>query len=221
LMLFSLGGLLSIYEGAHKFADRAPLVSPSVAIAILLFSFAAEGSSLAVALRRAKALRRDKPLWRWLIDTRHSELLVVLGEDSAALAGLGIATVAVLATMATNDPAYDAVGSILIGALLVVVAVALAYEIKGLLIGQSAYPDVRAAIARHLRDRTDVARVADLITLQQGADIFVAARIELRHADSLRDAAAVVDDCKGALRSAFPAIAWLYIEAGPPSGPEA
>ncbi|HJW23739.1 MAG TPA: cation diffusion facilitator family transporter [Rhodocyclaceae bacterium] len=212
LMLFSMGGLLSIYEGIHKLGGHSGIQSPAVALAILVFALGAEGYSLSIALRRINRLRRGKPLWRWFIDTRRSELMVVLGEDSAAMLGLCLAGAAVVLTMVTGNPAYDALGSILVGTLLVLVAIALGYEIKGLLIGQSAAPDVRRAILDVLHSQQQVARVVDLITLQQGDDIFVAARVVLGRAESADQVTEDIRRCKQALQAAVPTIAWVFLE---------
>lgn len=212
LMLFSMGGLLSIYEGIHKLSDHGGIQSPAVALVILAFALGAEGYSLTVALRRINRLRRGKPLWRWFIDTRRSELMVVLGEDSAAMLGLCLASAAVVLTMVTGNPAYDALGSILVGTLLVLVAIALGYEIKGLLIGQSAAPDVRRAILDVLHAQQQVTRVVDLITLQQGDDIFVAARVILGRAESANQTTEDIERCKQALQAAVPTIAWVFLE---------
>src|SRR2546429_9054766 len=96
-------------------------------------------------------------------DPRQSELMVVAGEDSAALGGLVLACVAVLTASLTGDPRYDALGSIAVGVLLVVVAVAIIREVKGMIVGESAEPVVRAAIEAHLRAQPEVRNVIRLI----------------------------------------------------------
>ena len=97
----------------------------------------AEGISLRVALAQIDKVRRGLSLWRWFRETRRSELIIVLGEDLAALAGLMLALAALLGTIATDNAFYDALGSIGVGVLLIVVASVLAIEIKSLLIGES------------------------------------------------------------------------------------
>src|SRR5918999_874912 len=99
LVLFSLGGLFSVYEGWHKAAHPEPLSYPWVAVGILLFGLAAETVSLRACLAEVNKLRSGRTLWRWFRESRHSELVVVLGEDLAALLGLALALLAVLFTI--------------------------------------------------------------------------------------------------------------------------
>ena len=143
LLLLSMGGVASIYEGVRKLEAHAGLQSPWVAVGILVFSAAAEGVSQYIALKQINQLRGDTSLWRWFRETRRGELIVVFAENATALVGLSIALAAVLATMATGNGVYDAAGSIAIGVLLIIVALTLGAEIKSLLIGESAAPAVR------------------------------------------------------------------------------
>jgi len=129
LLLFTVGGLFSIYEGAHKLTAPEPLSAPILALGVLGFSIAMEAVSMAGALREVNKIRGGLGLWEWFRATRNSELVVVFGEDLAALAGLAFAFVAVLATALTGDPLYDALGSIAIGVLLVAVALAVAVRV--------------------------------------------------------------------------------------------
>src|SRR3954452_12642497 len=137
LMLFSMGGLFSIYEGIHKLQASEPLENAWVAIAILVFAIAAESVSLWGCLREVNKDRGRQGLWRWFRSSRQSELLVVFAEDTAALGGLSIALAFIGLAVVTGNPMWDAAGSIGIGVLLVVVAVLVGIEIKALLIGQS------------------------------------------------------------------------------------
>ena len=140
LLLFSLGGVLSIYEGYQKVREQSEVESPWVAVAIVLVAILLEGISLRVTLRQIAGVRQGMTLYRWFRETRRGELIIVLGEDIAAIAGLTLALAALAATIVTGNPTYDAVGSIGIGGLLIVVASGLAIEIKSLLIGESASP---------------------------------------------------------------------------------
>src|SRR3954462_6704901 len=137
LVLFSLGGLFSLYEGWHKLTEPQAISYPWVAVGILVFGLAAESVSLRACLHEVNKVRGNRTLWRWFRESRQSELVVILGEDLAALLGLALALVAVLITMITGDPMWDALGSIAIGVVLIIVAALIAIEIKGLLIGQS------------------------------------------------------------------------------------
>ena len=118
LLLFSVGGTFSFYEGMHKLENPEPLRSPWIAVGVLVFGLIAESFSMWGCMREVNKARGDTNLWRWVRQSRQSELIVVFGEDLAALVGLAIALIAVVATMLTGDPVFDAFGSIAIGALL-------------------------------------------------------------------------------------------------------
>ena len=156
-------------------------------------------------------VRRGKSLWAWFRVSRQSELVVILGEDIAAEIGLVLALIAVLATIVTGNPLYDALGSIAIGVVLVIVAVALAIEIKGLMIGQSAELETEAAIRRFIEERQEVASVLRLITLQLGGSLMVAVKAHMRDSNA-KEMVASINHTEVALRAAFPEIQWLFFE---------
>jgi len=212
LMLFSMGGMFSIYEGIHKLAGNAPLKDPWVAIAVLAVSLVAESISLSKCLIQVNAARGAQSLWRWFRQTRQSELLVILGEDIAATLGLGLALLAVAVAMATGNPFYDALGSIAIGVLLLIVAVGVGIETKALLVGQSAEPALQREITRFLFGRTEVAEVLNLITLQHGAYVVIAIKARMAERDSAPRMIAAINDCERALRAAFPQVHWIFFE---------
>ena len=212
LVLFMLGGVFSIYEGWHKFHDPEPLTYPWVAVGILLFGVVAESVSLYGCLTEVNKVRAGRSLWQWFRESRQSELVVVFGEDLAALLGLALALIAVLATMATGDPRYDACGSIAIGVVLVVVAIGIAIEIKGLLIGQSADPNVEKALREFLAQREEISEVYRLLTLQLGASLMVAVKAQMRERGSVEPMITSINRVEAAMRTAFPEIQWLFFE---------
>jgi len=121
LVLFSMGGLFSIYEGIHKVSLHEGLKNPVIAIVVLSVSMVFEAASLYGCVVQINKLRHDESLWSWLKNSRQSELIVVFGEDTAALLGLSFALIAIIVSLVTGNPVYDAIGSIGIGALLVAV----------------------------------------------------------------------------------------------------
>src|SRR6185295_431760 len=123
IMLFSVGGLFSLYEGFHKLREPEPLSYPLVALGVLAFGIVAEGFSTWGCLREVNKVRGSLTIWQWFRSSRNAELVVILGEDLAALVGLTLAFLAVLATWITGNPMWDALGGIAIGTLLVVVAI--------------------------------------------------------------------------------------------------
>ena len=211
VVLFSLGGLFSLYEGWHKLHATEGLTSPWVAVGILVFGLVAETISLRACLHEVNKVRNNRTLWRWFRESRQSELVVILGEDIAALLGLAFALVAILATMLTGNPVWDAVGSMAIGVLLIVVAIGIGNEIKALLIGQSAEPETEAAIRRFIEQRQEVARVLRMITLQLGGNVMVAVKVHMRD-ESATAMVGSINRIEAAVREAFPDVQWLFFE---------
>jgi cation diffusion facilitator family transporter len=211
VVLFSLGGLFSLYEGWHKLHEASTVSYPWVAAAILVFGLAAESVSLRACLQEVAKVRYGRSLWRWFRESRHSELVVIFGEDLAALAGLALALAAILATIATGNPLWDALGSMAIGAVLILVAFGIAHQVKGLLIGHSAEPELQDRLCRFLETNEHVERVLRLITLQLGASVMVAvkARMKGRSAEEL---VANINRTEAAVRAEFPEIQWLFFE---------
>jgi len=211
LVLFSLGGLFSLYEGWHKLAHPEPLRFAWVAVGILVFGLVAETISLRACLHEVNKVRGERSLWRWFRESRQSELVVILGEDLAALLGLALALIAVLATMFTGNPAWDALGSMSIGAVLIVVAVGIGIEIKALLIGQSAEHATEARLRQFLQQQAGVEKILRLITLQLGTSLMVAVKAKMA-AVSAAELIDAINRAEAATRAEFPEIQWLFFE---------
>ncbi len=212
LILFSMGGLFSIYEGIHKLRDPQELNFPLVAIGVLLFSMVAEGVSLWGCLREVDKERRGRNIFSWFRQTRRSELLVVFGEDSAALLGLGFALAAIVTAIVTGNPMYDALGSIAIGVLLVIIAFAVGVEVKSLLVGQGVDPEIRQQMISFLEERPEIDRVYNLLTLQLGEDVMVAVKARMRDTTSGLELVQAINRCEAAMRKRFPQIEWSFFE---------
>ncbi len=154
LVLFSMGGLFALYEGIQKLRDPHEVEQLPVAIGILLFAVLLESFSLRTAYKEARELRpAGMSWWRWIRGSKQPELPVVLLEDTGALIGLLFALVGVTLAHVTDEPRWDALGSIAIGLLLIVIAMLLAVEMKGLLIGESASKDDVDLIVERARRR--------------------------------------------------------------------
>src|SRR3954471_548661 len=211
LVLFSLGGIFSLYEGWHKLQAPEPLTYPWVAVAILVFGLAAESVSLRACLKEIGKVRNGRTLWRWFRESRQSELVVILGEDIAALLGLVFALLAVLLTIFTGDPLWDALGSMSIGALLIVVAIGIGNEIMALLIGQSAAPETEARLREFLVAQPGVEKIFRLLTYQLGTTFMVAVKVKVKAA-SVDELIALLNRAEAATRVEFPEIQWLFVE---------
>jgi cation diffusion facilitator family transporter len=212
LLLFSVGGAFSIYEGIHKLHEPEPLKWPWLAIGVLVFGIAAESVSMWGCLTEVNKARGERSLWRWFRESRQSELIVIFGEDLAALLGLVFALLAVLLTLATGNPLFDAIGTLAIGVLLVVIAVFIAIEVKALLIGQSVDPEQKAEILRFLDARPEIARVFNLITLQLGTDVMVAVKAEMSRDLSTKGIVDAINAVEKDMKVRFPEIRWSFFE---------
>ena len=212
VILFSLGGMFSIYEGLHKFTDPEPLNKPMIAIGVLVFAIIAESISLWGCMQAVNKERFNRTISLWFRESRSSELIVVFGEDVAALLGLGLALVAVLASAITGNPVYDAVGTVIIGALLVVIAFMLAVEVKDLLIGQGVEKHVQEKMERFLAARPEIEQIYNLLTLQMGPDAMVAVKVKMRATGSESALLIAINKVEREFREAFPIARWLFFE---------
>ena len=212
LMLFSMGGVFSIYEGFHKLHRPEALSYPYIAIGVVLFSIIAESVSMWGCLREVNKERRGRTLKQWFKETRQSDLLVVFGEDLAALIGLCFALIAIILTIITGNPIYDAMGSIAIGALLVVIAFLIGIEVQALLIGQSVEPEQRIQLLEFFLKQDEIDEVFNLLTLQLGKDVMVAVKAKMVKTDSAEALVRAVNRCEVELKQAFPQVLWSFFE---------
>ena len=207
-----MGGLFSVHEGIHKISLHEGLNNPMIAIAVLAVSMILEASSLYGCITQINKVRGDASLWKWFRNSRQSELIVVLGEDTAALLGLSFALIAVIMTIITGNPVYDSIGSISIGALLIVISMFLAVKIKNLLIGQSTDEETRTEIITLLEARPEVEQILNLITLQLGPQIMVAVKAKMANTDNLNQLVDNINSCEHELRESNPDIKWVFFE---------
>ncbi|HVE74014.1 MAG TPA: cation diffusion facilitator family transporter [Mycobacteriales bacterium] len=216
LVLFSVGGLFSIYEGMHKLEEAGHgegLNSPGVAIAILVFAIIAESFSLRTAVRESRPVKGDATWWQFIRTSKSPELPVVLLEDLAALLGLVFALVGVSLAAITHDLLYDAIGTLAIGGLLLVVAAILAFEMKGLLLGEAASPAQVDQIRAALVDGQAVTRVIHLKTLHLGPDeLLVAAKIAVAPGLALPAVARAIDEAEARVRATVTIARAIYLE---------
>lgn len=212
LMLFSVGGLFSIYEGWHKLHEPAPLRQAWVALAVLGIAIVLEGVSLMGCLREIARIRRGYPFLQWLKHTRNAELVVVLGEDIAAQAGLVIAFVFVWLAAATGDTRFDAAGSIAIGVVLIAVAIFISLRIRTLLIGKSAEPELVRRIDELIASDPAIERLLNTITLQMGPKVVLAAKIRMQPGLTIETAVDRINQLELRIKEAFPVVGWCFVE---------
>jgi cation diffusion facilitator family transporter len=212
LMLFSVGGMFSLYEGIHKLHEPEPIKHWWWAVGVLTFGIIAEAYSMRACLQEVNKARGSRSLWQWFRQSRQAELVVIFGEDLAALFGLVFALVAVVVSAITGNPLWDAIGTIAIGALLIVVAVFVAIEVKALLIGQSVDPEREQEMRRFLEARAEVGRVISLITLQLGNEVMVAVQAEMGSRQSAQHLAEEINAVERAFKAQFPEVRWSFFE---------
>ncbi|MDQ5960820.1 MAG: hypothetical protein QG592_1903 [Pseudomonadota bacterium] len=212
VLLFSMGGAFSIYEGVHKLSSTEPVSHPWVAIAVLTVGVILEAWSLRGCIHEIREKAGDISLWKFFRESRESELIVIMGEDIAALAGLVLALGAVMLSMVTGNPAWDAWGSIAVGVLLIIVAVGVGTEVRALLIGQSAEPAERTAMEAWLKVRPEIAELYNMISFQMGTYLFVAVKARMVERESAKVLIDQVNAVQDALKVEFPAVRWVFFE---------
>ena len=211
-MLFVVGGAYSLYEGFHKLSHPQPISNGWWAIGVLLFGMVLEGISLLAALRERKRVAGGKKLWDWAKTTGRVNLLVVVFEDLAAQIGMIVALVAVGLSMATGDPVYDAIGSLCIGALLLVVAIMLAMQVRRLIVGFAVPAKIRTSLRSVWKERGF--DVLNLIAIWSGpTDIAVVCKLR-PHDMSLgvRTLMRTINEGESEIRKRHPEVVLHYVE---------
>lgn len=212
ILLFSMGGVFSIYEGVHKLQHPEPLSQLWIAVVVLLLAIVLEGSSLFGALREIKKVRGERPFREWLKHTRSSELVVVLGEDIGAQLGLIFALSFLVVAAVTGDPLYDALGSICIGVILIAISIFVASRIRSLLVGRSADPEIQATINAIIAEQESIESVFNTITVQFGPDTMLAAKIKMRSELNIDEAVRCINALERELKARVPNLKWCFIE---------
>jgi cation diffusion facilitator family transporter len=213
VVVFTVGGAFSCYEGIQRIAHPGRLTSPGIAFGVLGVAIVLESFSLWNAVHEADPIRGRASWPGFIRRAKAPELPALLLEDIAALSGLLLALIGVTVATITHDDRYDAAGSIAIGVLLGCVAVVLAIEMKSLLIGESASPAMQASIVAAIEAGPEVQRVIHLRTLHVGPEtLLVAAKIGVEHDDTARSVAAGIDAAERRIRAAVPIAELIFLE---------
>ncbi len=214
LVLFSMGGLFALYEGISKLRNPHEVSNAAVAFGILIFAVLLETYSLRTAIKEANHVRLPGMSWAEFIRTSKSpELPVVLLEDVGAEVGLFCALGGLILAEVTGNPRWDAVGSIVIGVLLVAIAIVLAKEMKPLLIGEAASDGDLDQITTALATSANVTAIIHMRTMHLGPDnLLVATKVEFDRSLSMDQLAEAIDQAETALRTAVPKATSIYIE---------
>ncbi len=213
MLLFTGGGAFSIYEGIHKLGAPEPIENPAVGLGVLGFALAIEGWATFDNIRELNVRRKGKPFIRYLRETKDSDLVVVFGENSAATIGLLCAAIAVLVAWQTNDPMWDAVGTLVVGVILVLVAVFLAVEVKGLLVGEAADAEIERTLREIAGADPDVQEVLRVLTIQQGpGEVVVATKLRIKASLSAAEVVATLNRIEAQLKARQPEVRWIFAE---------
>ncbi|MDP2313173.1 MAG: cation diffusion facilitator family transporter [Pseudomonadota bacterium] len=215
LLLFTGGGVFSIYEGIHKLQHHEPVENVWLAVGILAFSLLIEGGATVSNYREMTKRSGGVPLMRYLRQTKDSDLVVVFGENAAATVGLALAMAAIGMAVYTGDSRWDAGGTIAIGAVLIGVAVFLAVEVKSLLVGEAADPVIEHAVRAIVKGEPNVLSCNRVITVQQGpGEVLVAMKLHFSAALTAAVVAETINRVEGQLRAQRPEVKWSFIEPG-------
>lgn len=213
LLLFTVGGLYSLYEGIHKIRHPEQPEHLMWAVLLLLFSAVLEAFSLRGALQAAKTERGRRSLIRYLRQSSATELVVVLAEDAAALIGLGIALLAVLMVMATGNAVWDGVGSLLIGLLLIAVAAFVGNEVTSLLMNEAPPLALRAALRAAVDEDPEVEHCLNLIAVVVGPErLMVSLQVKFKEQPSGHALVEAINALEARLHAQFPQIQHLFVE---------
>jgi cation diffusion facilitator family transporter len=214
ILIFAVGGGFSLYEGIEHIRHPDPVARPGVAYLVLAVSAVFEGYSWSVAYREMRAGRGRRGLWRMVRQSKDPTTFTVLFEDSAALFGLLVAALGVFFGSYFDNPYLDGTASIVIGVLLAVVAIILAFETKGLLIGEAVDPHTLQSIRTLVEDDPSVARVVKPLTMHLGPeDVLLALELVFESNGSAADSAAAIDRLDRLIRAKHPQIRHIFIEA--------
>jgi cation diffusion facilitator family transporter len=213
VVLFAVGGAYSVYDGIHKIINPEPLNNSYIAFAVLAISAVLEGLSLRTAIRESNQHRNGTGWISFIVRAKGPDLIVLLLEDSAALAGLAFAFIGVGLSVLTGDGAWDGGGSVAIGVLLASVAVLVARETKSLLIGEAASDEAERTIVNALEDGPEVERVIHMRTVHLSPDsLLVAAKVAVRAKDSAETIVRGIDAAERRVRAALPIAEVIYLE---------
>ncbi len=213
MMLFLGGGMFSIYEGVHKIREPEPVERVWLGVGILAISLVLEGGATLSNIKELNKRRGKKAFYQYLKDTTDSDLVVVFGENSAAVLGLAFAIAALLLASATGDGRWDGIGSAAIGVVLVGVAIFLATEVSSLLLGEAADPDIDG-VARELATTfPEMEGVLNVLTMQQGpGEVLVHIKIAFLATLTVEECCRVINVFEERLRAARPEVRWVFVE---------
>lgn len=213
MLLFTGGGVFSVYEGLHKIQHPEPVEHVWVGLLVLGFALVVEGGATLSNIRELNRRRADVPFFRFLRQTKDSDLIVVFGENAAATLGLMLALATLLLASSTGEARWDGVGSLLVGIVLIGVAIFLAIEVKSMLVGEAADASILEAVRKIAKDSANIRDVLRVITVQQGpGEVVVAMKLRMEHGLTIEQAVQTINELELKLKTERPEVRWIFAE---------
>ncbi|NUP12641.1 MAG: cation diffusion facilitator family transporter [Polyangiaceae bacterium] len=213
MLLFTGGGVFSVYEGIHKILHPEPVENLLAGVLVLGISLLLEGASTFSNIRELNKRRKSAPFVRYLQDTKDSDLIVVFGENSAATIGLTFALCTLVMAYVTGNGMWDGIGSLLVGLVLIGVAVFLAIEVKSLLVGEAADPTIERAVHEVADKDANLESVLRILTIQQGpGEVMLAMKVKMKGGLSGDETCDAINAFEQALQERHPEIRWCFVE---------
>lgn len=213
MLLFSVGGMFSIYEGIHKFNAPEPVQQIYWGVGILLLSLCLESYACYSNIVELNKRRSETGFFKYLKATKDSDLIVIFGENGAAVIGLLIALAALIISYYTGDGRYDAIGSLAIGVVLICVAIFLSIEVKSLLIGESGDVKIGDIINELIANTDEIESLINYKSIQQSPnEVLVCIKIKCVHYITIQKLSLVINKFEQDLRTKRPDVKWIYVE---------
>jgi len=214
ILIFALGAGISIYEGIERVRHPTPVTSPIINYVVLGLAMVFEGLAWGIAYKAFNATRGKRGLLEAIRDAKDPAIMTVLLEDSAAMLGLIAAFVGIALGQALDMPVLDGVASLAIGGILTSVAWFLAYEMKGLLIGEAADPEVLAQVRRVLTAHQAVLRTNEVLTMHLGPqEVLLNLSVDFKEAMDSTQVEEAIGELERRIKAAAPQVKRIFIEA--------
>lgn len=214
ILIFSVGAGVSLYEGIQHLGSHEKMGSPLVNYIVLSMALVFEAVAWYIALREFRKVKGKRGYWDAIRHGKDPTLYVVLFEDTAAMLGILVAFGGIWLSSVTGNAVYDAAASILIGLILGVTALLLAYETKGLLIGESADSEVVDGIQGLISEFPGVLKVNEVLTMHMGPEyILVNLSVEFRDEATTVEIEQAIDRLESTIKERYPRVKRIFIEA--------
>jgi cation diffusion facilitator family transporter len=212
VLVFALGAGVSVYEGIIHIANPEEAVSPLIAYLVLLVAFVLEGWSTLAAFREFREAKGKLGWFQAVRDSKDPAGFIVLLENGAAMAGIIAAAIGLLLAQLTGDPFYDGAASVVIGIILGLTATLLAYETKGLLIGEAADPELARGLRELVCAKAGVVGVGNILTVHSSPDQVTAMiNVDFDNAIPAGEVERIVQDVETEARERWPYLRWLFV----------